>query len=476
VGLTAGALAVAGTAGRAGSRARDASLAVTGSRLCFYGLIIISPFRAREIVIARPDGVVWRDYTDFLIYWSDVLVLAVLFLWGVSLLRDRRPLLAGPALVRWPAAGLLAATWLSVPLSLDAALSAYTAVRFTALVALALFVANEVRSVRQIAPALLVMVVSQAAVGLLQTAGQGSVGLGLLGELSLDPARSSASVVAAADTPRLLRAYGLTDHPNILGGLVAFALLLIVGAATRWRAAWYWACAAAFSLGGAVLLAAFSRGAWLAMAVGAAVLLCLALLRRDTSQLQAWLGLCLAAAIAFALLGAHYSRYLGIRLGMAGSSVSVTEAQSLAERDALASKALEVYAGRPLLGVGAGALPGAMRDAFPQADVEYQYAHVVILDAFAETGLVGGAAYAVLLAGPWILLWRGRRRLTPELIAASAALAAVTVAGAFDYYTWAWIPGRIWAWLVLGLWIGAHARAEDGKATLALRRSKRSEP
>ena len=47
-----------------------------------------------------------------------------------------------------------------------------------------------------------------------------------LGELVLDPRQNGVSVVATSGTERLLRAYGLTDHPNILGGLLVFGLLL----------------------------------------------------------------------------------------------------------------------------------------------------------------------------------------------------------------------------------------------------------
>jgi hypothetical protein len=66
---------------------------------------------------------------------------------------------------------------------------------------------------------------------------------------------------------------------------------------------------------------------------------------------------------------------------------------------------------------------------------------------------------------PWLALWRRRRRWTPELAGASAALAATTVSGLFDYYTWSFPPGRIWVWLVLGLWAGAFARATAGPTT-----------
>jgi hypothetical protein len=63
---------------------------------------------------------------------------------------------------------------------------------------------------------------------------------------------------------------------------------------------------------------------------------------------------------------------------------------------------------------------------------------------------------------PWIALLRRRRSWTPELAGLSGALAALTVVGLFDYYPWTLTPGRIWAWLILGLWAMAYERAVRG--------------
>jgi hypothetical protein len=72
--------------------------------------------------------------------------------------------------------------------------------------------------------------------------------------------------------------------------------------------------------------------------------------------------------------------------------------------------------------------------------------------------------YAALIAVPFFLLWWRRRELTPELIGASGALLAVTIIGLLDYYTWSLAPGRIWFWLVLGLWVGAYLRRREAPA------------
>jgi hypothetical protein len=51
--------------------------------------------------------------------------------------------------------------------------------------------------------------------------------------------------------------------------------------------------------------------------------------------------------------------------------------------------------------------------------------------------------------------------LSPDLIAITGALVALTVIGMLDYYTWTLAPGRILFWLVLGLWVAAYARRRE---------------
>jgi O-antigen ligase len=103
-----------------------------------------------------------------------------------------------------------------------------------------------------------------------------------------------------------------------------------------------------------------------------------------------------------------------------------------------------------------------MRAAEPHFAYSYQPSSVVLLDVVAETGIVGGAAYTALLLAPWVVLLRRRVPWTPDLAVASGALAALSVIGLFDYYTWTYSAGRIWAWLVLGLWVVAYRNAVRG--------------
>jgi hypothetical protein len=87
-----------------------------------------------------------------------------------------------------------------------------------------------------------------------------------------------------------------------------------------------------------------------------------------------------------------------------------------------------------------------------------------LLDVAAEIGIFGALSYLIIMVGPWLALWRKRRRLTfsAALIGVSGALLAVTLVGFFDYYTWLITPGRLWQWLIWGLWGAVYQSSLSG--------------
>jgi O-antigen ligase len=100
-----------------------------------------------------------------------------------------------------------------------------------------------------------------------------------------------------------------------------------------------------------------------------------------------------------------------------------------------------------------------MRSLEPDFPFSFYAPHLVVLAVAGELGIVGGLAYAWLVAAPWVLLTRRRPRPTAELAAASAALAVLTVVSLFDDYPWVGGPGRTLGWLVIGLWAMAWRRS-----------------
>ncbi len=119
---------------------------------------------------------------------------------------------------------------------------------------------------RSIALALLSGLLLQAAIGLVQFGAQHHLGLSALGELPIDLAYPGVSVISAGGPP-LIRLYGLSGHPNVIGGYAAVALLLGVGVLRERRTFWW----LMWLIGLIGLLLTFSRSAWLGlMAAGGA--------------------------------------------------------------------------------------------------------------------------------------------------------------------------------------------------------------
>ena len=66
-------------------RVRLAALAQRAAWWAFIAVVVLSPFRARIELVARPATPVYGDYTNFLLFLSDIAVLVTLVLWLLSL-------------------------------------------------------------------------------------------------------------------------------------------------------------------------------------------------------------------------------------------------------------------------------------------------------------------------------------------------------------------------------------------------------
>ncbi len=432
-------------------RARAAAWATVAARGCFAAAVILIPLRFRFVLLARPALPVYGDYTDFLLYAADVAILLMLVSWLTSLALARRAITMGPRHIWIPLAGLTLAGWVSAFSSYDAPLSVYHAIRLLALFWFYVFVVNEIGSPRWILIPVGLQLATESIVALAQFVAQRSVGLQFLGEPWLDPSASGTSVVTAGGA-RLLRAYGLTDHPNILGGCLAFGLVLLLLAclrAAKPSGAW-----AAFLPAAAALLVSFSRAGWLAFGVGALFVAGAELFHRRWQSLRAgaWLGLACCLVLGAFILA--YPQFFGVRVN-AGNSFSgpSQERQSIGQRIILVKLDMPLLLAHPLTGVGLGASPIAMRAAYPAYTLNYEPPHWALFDAALETGLLGMLPYLALLIFPLVVFIR-RKSLWSDPVATTtlALLLSVTVVGFFDYYTWLLDPGRLWQWLAWGLW------------------------
>lgn len=422
------------------------------ARVAFSVAIILIPFRLRLWTLHRTIPHLYPWYTDLTVFASDAVVLLTLVLWSLALsIAPRRPSL-GPRHLWIPLAGMVAIGAASAMGSADPAISIYQALRLLLFFWFCVFVLNEIQALEWLVAPITIQLCIQSVVGLIQFLAQRSAGLQSLGEALLDPSQAGVGVVVAGGV-RFLRAYGLSDHPNILGGSLAFGLVFLLGAYLQGRARW--SILVAFTLGVPALLVTFSRAASLAFVAGAILLLGIEIGRRRWQLLKPLAMLALATLIPVSAIVATHSGFFGARLDANNSFGTPTmEQQSIGERAILINASLPLVRLHPLLGVGLGASPAALANEAPGLTIPYQPPHLVLLDAAIETGFPGAAIYLFLLLAPFALALRHVRQFLaePARVTSLAVLLSIAIVGLFDYYTWLLPSGLLWQWLAWGIW------------------------
>ena len=424
------------------------------ARSAFYVTLILAPVRLRMMLQSRPSHAIYSDYTDFLLFLPDIALLVMLIAWGFAKRFDPKPLRFGPPLVWIPLAGLTASALISSASSVDGSLSLYHSVRLCLLFLFYLFIVNEQISIFNVAFAVGLQSMLQTAVAIPQSILQRSVGLQVLGEYLLDPTWSGVSIISDGAT-RILRAYGLSDHPNILGGCLAFSLLVLLTVYLRGNRKNSLLLGSVFVLISLALLMTFSRSAWLAFAAGSIFIVWFEARARGWGFIKSLALLFVCTIIVLLPFIARNSSYFGARFN-AGSSFETVRSErgAVQERIFLIASANHIFSQHPLTGVGVSASPLALREEIPQLPetFNYQPPHFVLLTVGLETGMFGAIFYFLLMILPWVAFSRNvEARKNPHVIGAMGILLAVTIVGFFDYYTWFSTPGRIWQWLAWGL-------------------------
>jgi O-antigen ligase len=427
----------------------------------FFATIVLIPFRLRLLTIARPLPPLWEDYTDLLLYASDVTLLVMLGAWGLQLVgpfaaprnalsHERKKLETGPKFITLPLLGFTLVGFLTSFTSIDPALSFYHAARLAILFGFYLFVINNVSSIRQLIAPLGVMLLVQSSVAIIQAQTQRSVGLQWLGEYALDPAWRGVSVVWS-ESMRSLRAYGFASHPNILAGSLVLALLVVSGRLL-------FVNFVVLAVGMLALFFTYSRSAWLGFFVGLLFLFYHSLVRKKQEALRRVGALAAMFALSLPFIWTN-KELVGIRLDaeIAFQEIEL-EVGSAGGRRVLASAANSIFEDNAILGVGLGTAPQAMLDAFPMFPVPYAPAHNVLLNAALETGILGALFIFGLLLAPWIALFLKRGTGVPsELIVASSALLALTVIGWIDVYPLLAGTGILLQYLGFGMWTRCYS-------------------
>ncbi len=451
------------------NRLADAARMRRAARWLFYIFLILLPSTFRWTLINRPVGALFPEFTSLVLYLSDIplLLCLTLWLWAQGLAPAGRLHLT-PWVATLPILGLVALMGLSALWASFPPLALESCIRGGALLGLALFARNELKPPAPAATALAIGAAIQSAVALGQLIAQRPLGLEALGELQDAGARAGMGL--------WIRGYGLTTHPNLLGGYLMagfLAALGLVAATAGWRQVLAGLAAISIAAG---LAAAFSRSAW---AGGAFALIVLGLLlQRGRVAHGAGQALitttALAALIAVGVIASRPGGFVQRIIAPAaavirGGEIAPMEQTSLTSRVRQLQIAWREVQRAPLTGLGAANAPIVTWLNTPASEHKRVClpVHNVPLLALEELGLPGLALWLAGAAAPFALTWqhvrsRGTGLWEPVWLAALAGLAVISL---LDYYPWGGAEGRALWMATWGAWLAAHSIAQGQSFT-----------
>ncbi len=274
-----------------------------------------------------------------------------------------------------------------------------------------------------------------------------SIASSFLGMSARDVQTLGDAVVETA-SGRTLRAYGTFPHPNIFGGYLAVATLVLLYLARQVTSRRGQALMILVATGlGSTLIISFSRSAWLGLCMGVLVLGGIYFLKKQRPFRQT---IMVGVVGLFSILittGVFWPQTIARSLPTA-----VIETNSLQERASQYDSWDTVFLSRPLFGVGPAGYTFALAQGDPGSQVwAYQPIHNTPLLLLAELGVVGALAFGVFVYRADTLAHRRWRSFGGRLALALGTL--VLVISLFDHYLWSLWPGLALSALSFALYL-----------------------
>ncbi len=380
-----------------------------------YLLVFLLPWQTKLIFRASET-----NYSEISLYVSNVLLLAILSLFLIMEIREKKRTEENRAII-YSSLALSIFIFISIYFASDKPLAFYR--YFIFLNGLSLFfiiragtkqrnyqdtIINKITLIYTF----LASVLFQALLGIYQFLTQSSFSFKYLGIAEHNPATLGTAVIETING-RWLRAYGGLDHPNILGGVLAISLILaayllvkdkISNSSKQVRASAFLFIFYFISL--YALFFTFSRSAWLALAAGIFTLLIVFIVKKDKWVLSRFVAIVFFSAILVAIAVAPYRDLLVVRL----EAETRLEQKSITERQDYITQARGLIQKNLFTGVGIGNYEVAIEQAdnHKKAAWEYQPVHNVFLLLWAECGLFSILSFLVFII---FLIKNGRREI-----------------------------------------------------------------
>lgn len=275
------------------------------------------------------------------------------------------------------------------------------------------------------------------------------------------------SVLQTADG-RFLRAYGTLPHPNMLGGMLTAAILLLFGLLAnqykqpnKSQSNFYSLLTTYYSLlwGGLVLLLfglffTFSRSAWLALGIG---ILFGGIWMIAAKQKRAIAGIIFTVIVCAASLVLIFPESLS-----RFSQNQSLEILSVSERVREYDDAQIIVRKKPFAGIGINQYVKELQNIYPSFPAwKIHPIHNVYLLVLSELGIIGLLVFIIIIA--WHLSFLKINSPPLQIWTASAAISLLII-GLFDHYLWTLHFGIILFWLIFG--INHRLAGESGQKAL----------
>jgi len=420
----------------------------------FYLLIFSLPLQARTILHSfRPQ---FNEWTSVFLYGTDILIFSILFLWLIRKIREKGWKIAGFQNI-WVEVGLflfLLVSGASLVLSSNFWLSFYSWAKLLEFGLLFLYVKynfGRMFSLERFWQIFVASAAVQSAIAIYQFFAQKNLGLKIFAESPIAPEILGVAKIVV-EGKKIVRAYGLVPHPNILAVILMLAIFGLVylflknyGRLNISKKIIY---AVVFCLLSAALFFTFSRAVTLIGLSFLILWLAIVYWQKTESRQPVILTVVLLLVVGFSLSAVYFS-YISARYDV----LAIGKSQAVSLRVFYSEVAWQLIKGSPYLGIGQGNFVWTFSNPAALENWVYQPVHNIYLLIAAETGILG------LFAFLWFLLKIMRsvyleRKAIKDKLALYCFLGIFVLflaIGFFDHFLWDLQQGQLMLWLFLGI-------------------------
>ncbi|QQR77196.1 MAG: O-antigen ligase family protein [Candidatus Moraniibacteriota bacterium] len=414
----------------------------------WYTFVFLLPWQTvwifREVFV---DGEKWQ-YATIGMYVSDIVLVAFAIFFYLCASRETWRELSRDVFVRIFVA-LLAWSLLSTLWAINRELALLSVWRVFLMTLVYVCMRYGGVSFRKTIAMFLFSMTVQAGLALSQWVSQFVFSSSLFGIAQHDPSQWG-TFVLKTESGRFLRAYGGFEHPNVLGGALAMAILFGVWLSVTARRL----CVRVALLGMTVvssfaLVVTFSRSAWMALGCGGGVLF-LGLINLNR-RIIAVRKVAQRLAISLFFVGTSFSLgFLLVRdIAMSRfSDETLAREGSLSDRAVYMEQALVAIREHPILGVGGGNFTAFSMERFPDAGAfvgAFQPVHMVPILVFVELGVIGFVLFLLLFAFGFARAWKQRNVLSLSILFALVPMLLI------DHWLWSGHFGALFLGFLLGV-------------------------